>query len=278
MIKNILQIATDIESSDWLQKYKEFGKKLLRQLARENISDFASFERAVNRILAAFNEHLEEETRLTGVERQEPIIDTSGLGALTPLGKCQRENGRLQHRLDRILEANRSLHEEIETLGKRLASSEATYVAYIDGLQKEINDLKAGRASKQGPRIATRAELDEIKARMEKANYYGDLPLPDLSAEKAAYENRHWSDCAVNNAPAMVPGPCNCGGYPSKGSLVGAKEKRDLVRFTDGSFLEVTYFEARHIETASGREIEYRQSNGKNLGINVSSIRYIEEL
>lgn len=25
-------------------------------------------------------------------------------------------------------------------------------------------------------------------------------------------ERGHWSDCAVYNAPALPPGPCNCGG------------------------------------------------------------------
>lgn len=24
---------------------------------------------------------------------------------------------------------------------------------------------------------------------------------------------RHWSDCAIHNAPAYAPGPCDCGGY-----------------------------------------------------------------
>lgn len=23
----------------------------------------------------------------------------------------------------------------------------------------------------------------------------------------------HWSDCAVNNGPALKPGPCDCGGF-----------------------------------------------------------------
>lgn len=23
----------------------------------------------------------------------------------------------------------------------------------------------------------------------------------------------HWSDCAVNNGPALPPGPCTCGGF-----------------------------------------------------------------
>ena len=26
---------------------------------------------------------------------------------------------------------------------------------------------------------------------------------------------KHWSDCAVHNAPAYTPGECDCGGYPS---------------------------------------------------------------
>jgi hypothetical protein len=26
-------------------------------------------------------------------------------------------------------------------------------------------------------------------------------------------ERLHWSFCAVNNAPALPPGPCDCGGY-----------------------------------------------------------------
>ncbi|MYI74467.1 MAG: hypothetical protein F4057_03860 [Acidobacteria bacterium] len=28
-----------------------------------------------------------------------------------------------------------------------------------------------------------------------------------------ATEIRHWSDCAVHNAPAYPPGPCDCGGF-----------------------------------------------------------------
>lgn len=26
-------------------------------------------------------------------------------------------------------------------------------------------------------------------------------------------EPQHWSDCAVHNAPALKPEPCDCGGY-----------------------------------------------------------------
>lgn len=26
-------------------------------------------------------------------------------------------------------------------------------------------------------------------------------------------EVKHWSDCAVHNAPELEPGPCDCGGY-----------------------------------------------------------------
>lgn len=27
--------------------------------------------------------------------------------------------------------------------------------------------------------------------------------------------NRHWSDCALNNGPALEPGPCDCGAAAS---------------------------------------------------------------
>ena len=36
------------------------------------------------------------------------------------------------------------------------------------------------------------------------------LPLPPPPQQS------HWSDCAVNNAPALPVGECNCGGYPEK--------------------------------------------------------------
>jgi hypothetical protein len=35
-------------------------------------------------------------------------------------------------------------------------------------------------------------------------------------AAQAAHPRQHWSDCAVHRAPAYDPGPCDCGGIPSK--------------------------------------------------------------
>ncbi len=35
----------------------------------------------------------------------------------------------------------------------------------------------------------------------------------------------HWSGCAVHNAPAYLPGPCDCGGYdPEKDNGVIDRE------------------------------------------------------
>lgn len=38
-----------------------------------------------------------------------------------------------------------------------------------------------------------------------------DTKTDDTKAEPGA-PTKHWSDCAVYNAPAYPNGPCNCGG------------------------------------------------------------------
>jgi hypothetical protein len=39
------------------------------------------------------------------------------------------------------------------------------------------------------------------------------IPGPaSLEAYELAHV-QHWSSCALHNAPAFAPGPCNCGGY-----------------------------------------------------------------
>lgn len=41
-----------------------------------------------------------------------------------------------------------------------------------------------------------------------------DESLKAASSQQASLPSReHWSSCAVNNAPALEPGPCDCGGY-----------------------------------------------------------------
>jgi hypothetical protein len=50
---------------------------------------------------------------------------------------------------------------------------------------------------------------DDLPTRPESLTQQGenaDLPPSSNSLE-------HWSDCAVNNAPALPVGPCDCGGW-----------------------------------------------------------------
>ena len=35
-------------------------------------------------------------------------------------------------------------------------------------------------------------------------------------------DEKHYSDCAVNNAPALPVGPCDCGGYTESDALMDA--------------------------------------------------------
>lgn len=209
MIRNMQQIVSGIDSSGWLEKYKEFGKKLLRQLGRENISDFESFERTINRIIAAFSEHLGEKADLTyKAEKQEPTVCVESA----------------DNAARRFAGENIELTKEIERLKAELRASETTYCAYIGGLQKDIQELKAKITPKPGEFISL---ADAIRGYKETRT-----PL----------------------------------------------EKVDIISFKNGDKKEVRYFEVFFTDIANERVINYRQTNGKNLQINASSIRYIEEL
>jgi hypothetical protein len=50
-----------------------------------------------------------------------------------------------------------------------------------------------------------------------------------------AKQGEHWSDCAVNRAPAYEPGPCDCGGFysPIVTPRDSAGRWRDLDKLAD---------------------------------------------
>lgn len=44
-----------------------------------------------------------------------------------------------------------------------------------------------------------------------KSGWHEHPDMPPARTDKLPHA--HWSDCAVHNAPAYPPGPCDCGGY-----------------------------------------------------------------
>lgn len=65
---------------------------------------------------------------------------------------------------------------------------------------------------------------------MGKKDNLGDV-MTEQSTEANEHSNEslHWSDCAVHNAPALPPGPCDCGGLNSD-TLASSPEHIERIR------------------------------------------------
>ncbi len=70
-----------------------------------------------------------------------------------------------------------------------------------------------------GSRHDGRRALSRGDAALGFATAFEAIALLDLLDEQQrarAPEQSHWSDCAVNSAPAYRPGECDCGGFPTQ--------------------------------------------------------------
>lgn len=190
-----------------------------------------------------------------GIALQGGVCTCSGLaqGALTPLGRAELQIDILKNALGlqeekchKLSEINARLDAENIRIGQELRASEVTYGTYIDGLHKEIKQLKAANEH-------SRHEIGKLRgAAVTPA--VGPANFVSLGDAMRNYQQKQ-------NQALQAQQP----------------EKIDYISFKNGEGKEIRYFEVFFTDIANERVINYRQTNGKNLGINASSIRYIEE-
>jgi hypothetical protein len=78
----------------------------------------------------------------------------------------------------------------------------------VEETAREIDSTLIGNVSVEVVRVS-RLQLDEH------ARQIAELEKQLAEAKAGAAPVQHYSDCATNNAPALDPGPCDCGGMPT---------------------------------------------------------------
>lgn len=149
----------------------------------------------------AFNSHLE---LLGDTANAQDILRLASKapGATAKAIRLERENAALRAEVQEL--AKTALYEAMSDW------SEEHYAAgWYGGCEHIIwRRVLEGKEPKLF-RLATQA--DGWWAWSDRNESAAFVPLAEWEAQHGAVH--HWSDCAVHNAPAYEPGPCDCGGF-----------------------------------------------------------------